>query len=498
MSTGDTKLNESVSTSKGRKKKTKDDYEFLKKDGKDDLGKGSYGYVRLARDKSSGELVAIKIMSKKAIFEYSNKENLKREINIQRSINHPHITRLYNYFEDQDNVYLVLEYCENGSLFHYLRRKKKFPEDESFIYFFQTCLGIDYLHKKKIIHRDLKPENLLLDNECNVKLCDFGWSAEELNKRSTFCGTIDYMAPEMIKNQPHDHRLDIWCLGVLLYEMLHVYAPFKGKTDHEKCQNIARMASLQFDPGVSTEAIDIIRKILKPAPSDRISMESIFKHPFMKKWEKHYQIDIIQYISTGDEDEIKNSIGTQSSNQNPSLGSTSNNAKIITIVDETSPFKYGKDHQDRGITNEVERMMAKLSKQPDNFESNVYNKLEDTYNKKNYAHSTTGDFGGAVNLYKISNEGYRGLNSFGDASTIDSQSGLRAPETLAYDANNDDIARIINRRGGGRKITGGAQISSNNFIKGLKSERSLSHEYSTKFPGPTGGKRAISKSKKKK
>ena len=106
-------------------------------------------------------------MGKKSIFEYSNKENLKREINIQRSINHPHITKLYDYFEDNENVYLVLEYAENGSLFHYLRRKKKFTEDEAFIYFFQTCLGIDYLHKKKIIHRDLKVLFLILSNYFN-------------------------------------------------------------------------------------------------------------------------------------------------------------------------------------------------------------------------------------------------------------------------------------------------------------------------------------------
>lgn len=95
-------------------------------------------------------------MSKKSIFEYSNKENLRREINIQKSIFHPHITRLYNYFEDKENVYLILEYADNGSLFHYLRKRKKFSENEAFVYFFQTCLGIDYLHKRKIIHRDLK------------------------------------------------------------------------------------------------------------------------------------------------------------------------------------------------------------------------------------------------------------------------------------------------------------------------------------------------------
>ncbi len=107
-----------------------------------------------------------------------------------------------HYFEDKENVYLILEFAENGSLFSYLRKKQRFSEIEAFVYFFQTCLGIDYLHKKSIIHRDLKPENLLLDKQGNIKLCDFGWSAEALHnsKRTTYCGTIDYMAPEMIKN----------------------------------------------------------------------------------------------------------------------------------------------------------------------------------------------------------------------------------------------------------------------------------------------------------
>ncbi len=92
-----------------------------------------------------------------------------------------------------------------------------------------------------IIHRDLKPENLLLDENGNIKICDFGWSAEFSNqnqKRTTFCGTIDYMAPEMIQDKSHDHTLDIWCLGVLLYELLHGKAPFKGRNDMEKCKNI--------------------------------------------------------------------------------------------------------------------------------------------------------------------------------------------------------------------------------------------------------------------
>ena len=95
-------------------------------------------------------------MNKKSIFEHSNLENLKREIRIQKKLYHPHILKLYNFFEDKENVYLILEYCENGTLFEYINKKKKLTEKEAFVYFFQTCLGIDYLHKKEIIHRDLK------------------------------------------------------------------------------------------------------------------------------------------------------------------------------------------------------------------------------------------------------------------------------------------------------------------------------------------------------
>lgn len=109
-------------------------------------------------------------------------EYLKREIKIQKRLDHPHIIKLYHTFEDSENVYLVLEYAKNGSLFFYLRKKKKCNEREAFVFFFQTCIGIDYLHKKGILHRDIKPENLLLDEKGNIKLCDFGWCAEVDNE----------------------------------------------------------------------------------------------------------------------------------------------------------------------------------------------------------------------------------------------------------------------------------------------------------------------------
>jgi serine/threonine protein kinase len=110
------------------------------------------------------------------------------------------------------NLYIVLEFCSNGNLYTYIRDKKIIEEEEAFIYFFQTALALEYLHSKNVIHRDIKPENLLLDEGRNVKLSDFGWSAlrsQQKEMRSTYCGTIDYMAPEMVKNSKYDHKVDI-------------------------------------------------------------------------------------------------------------------------------------------------------------------------------------------------------------------------------------------------------------------------------------------------
>lgn len=157
--------------------------------------RGAFGHVELVRFKETGENFAMKTMSKKFIYTYSKPENLRREIKIQKKLDHPHIVKLRYFFEDKDNVYLILEYAENGSLFNLMRKNKKFTEEESFSYFYQTCLGISYLHEKNIIHRDLKPENLVLDQDYGIKICDFGWSAEAQNSqyRTTFCGTVDYM-----------------------------------------------------------------------------------------------------------------------------------------------------------------------------------------------------------------------------------------------------------------------------------------------------------------
>ena len=123
-----------------------------------------------------------------------------------------------------------MEYVSNGSLYNLIKKSHQMPEDKAFKYFIKTLSAVHFLHENNLIHRDLKPENILLSENDDVKLCDFGWCVElSIGNRITFCGTYEYMAPEIIKEVPYNHSIDIWSLGVLLYELLHGYSPFKSK-----------------------------------------------------------------------------------------------------------------------------------------------------------------------------------------------------------------------------------------------------------------------------
>jgi len=317
-----------------QKKKTVDDYELANVPNKttSDLGKGSYGQVKLVKEKGnpSSKLYAMKVISIAQLKAYSSVEYLKNEIKIQKRLDHPHIVKLHHYFQDKENVYLILEYAENNNLFFYLRKKKKLTEREAFFFFSQTCLGIDYLHKKGILHRDLKPENLLLDKQGNIKVCDFGWSAESVGKRNTFCGTVDYMAPEMVQSKPHDFKIDIWSLGVLLYELLHGYPPFRGKTNDEKFQSILDQ-ELKFGEGISAEAQELIASLLRSDPMLRPGFEYIFSHPWIQKFEKEFKMNLKDYIT----DKSKKP-SQRSKSPTPSTTSTPKAAKTTDVSEETN------------------------------------------------------------------------------------------------------------------------------------------------------------------
>lgn len=174
-----------------------------------------------------------------------------------------------------------------GSLADYLNLKSYITEDEAFVYFFQTCLALDYLHNKKIIHRDLKPDNLLMDENGDIKLCDFGWSAilADNERVDRFCGTLDYMvlsvyqAPEVMQGLHYDFAVDIWSLGVILYEMLHGYSLTKTASKNQA----GKPEELIFKKQLSSEVVSLLKAMLASRQEDRITLHLIFRHPWVQK-----------------------------------------------------------------------------------------------------------------------------------------------------------------------------------------------------------------------
>lgn len=219
--------------------------------------------VELAEHKQTGLKFAVKKIDKASLVNKKIKETLLREIKIHSQLRHENIVRLYTSLEDKDFIYLVLEYCDKGNLFHYIRKKKTLSEEESFFFFAQAAAGIYFLHKNGFIHRDIKPENLLLNSDGVLKVCDFGWciGIEQDEQRNTFCGTLEYMAPEMIQNEYHDHTLDVWSLGILLFELFHGNAPFTGPNPKAIGQKILGR-NIKFKKTATKEFRDLVESIL--------------------------------------------------------------------------------------------------------------------------------------------------------------------------------------------------------------------------------------------
>jgi len=147
------------------------------------------------------------------------------------------------------------------------------------------------MHKQGLIHRDIKPENILIKEGNIIKICDFGWcvQSDANNMRNTFCGTLEYMAPEMISNKAHNHTLDIWSLGILLYELVHGKAPFTGSHPREISEKIMK-GTIRFKPGLTDEFKDLVTKILKFDTSERIPLIKVFDHPWVRNFEKKYNL----------------------------------------------------------------------------------------------------------------------------------------------------------------------------------------------------------------
>uniref|UniRef100_A0A3B4Y2E5 non-specific serine/threonine protein kinase n=1 Tax=Seriola lalandi dorsalis TaxID=1841481 RepID=A0A3B4Y2E5_SERLL len=247
------------------------------------LGKGKFGNVYLARERQSKFILALKVLFKKQLEKAGVEHQLRREVEIQSHLRHPNILRLYGYFHDASRVYLILEFAPKGELYSELQRCGNFTEDRSATYIMELADALNYCHSKKVIHRDIKPENLLLGANGELKIADFGWSVHTpSSRRSTLCGTLDYLPPEMIEGKTHDEKVDLWSLGVLCYEFLVGKPPFEAKTHEDTYRRISRVEyTYPAQSNISAGAKDLVARLLKHNPMHRLPIQGVLSHPWV-------------------------------------------------------------------------------------------------------------------------------------------------------------------------------------------------------------------------
>ncbi|KAI4184164.1 MAG: hypothetical protein L6R41_004930 [Letrouitia leprolyta] len=250
------------------------------------LGKGKFGRVYLAKERSTGFVCALKVLHKSELQQGKVEKQVRREIEIHSNLRHPNILRFYGHFHDSKRVFLILEFAGKGELYKHLRRENRFPEWKAAQYIAQMAAALKYLHKKHVMHRDIKPENILVGIHGEIKISDFGWSVHAPNnRRNTMCGTLDYLPPEMIKpgsqENYYNEKVDLWSLGVLTYEFLCGEAPFED-TPVMTQRRIAR-GEMTVPSYVSSEAKDLIHRLLVLDPEKRITLDEVQRHTWIVK-----------------------------------------------------------------------------------------------------------------------------------------------------------------------------------------------------------------------
>jgi len=251
----------------GKKKVTFENFEFLKV-----LGKGTFGKVILCREKSTSHLYAIKILKKEVIIKKDEVEHTLTEKRVLQSTNHPFLISLKYSFTTEDRLCFVMEYVNGGELFFHLNKEKQFSEERTKFYGAEIICAIDYLHKRGVIYRDLKLENLLLDKDGHIKIADFGLCKEDIqwgNFTKTFCGTPEYLAPEVLEDNDYGRSVDWWGVGVVMYEMMVGRLPFYNR-DHDKLFELILMDEVRFPRSISTDAKELLGGLLVKDPLARL------------------------------------------------------------------------------------------------------------------------------------------------------------------------------------------------------------------------------------
>ena len=232
---------------------------------------------------------AMKMLKKADILRLKQVEHIKSEANILSMIEHPFIVNMLAHFQNDNALFMVIEYIQGGELYSHLRREVRFSDEKSKFYSSEIVLAFAYLHSMKIIYRDLKPENLLISGLGHIKITDFGFAKIVEDRTWTLCGTPEYLAPEIIQSKGHGKSVDWWALGVLIYEMLAGYPPFYDENPFGIYQKILS-ANVEYPRHIDQKAKDLIKKLLAPDKAKRLGCIkggpiSVKSHKWYNKWD---------------------------------------------------------------------------------------------------------------------------------------------------------------------------------------------------------------------
>ena len=339
---------------------------------KETIGKGTFSIVKLGINKKTKEKVAIKILKKKKITRKEDIERIEREINILKKLDHINVIKIYKINEDEEKYYIVMEFCENGELFHYIVERQRLNEEEASFFFYQLINGLEYIHSENIVHRDLKPENLLLGKYNILKIIDFGLSnfCEPDNFLETPCGSPCYASPEMVCGDKYNgHLIDIWSTGIILFAMMCGYLPFEDPDNDMLFKKILK-CKIKYPNYLSDMTVDLMKKILVVEPNKRITIQEIKQHPFYLRGkiifaERHYEL--IKEVEKASYKMIKIIKNIKSNTNEESL----NNLAISRWLEENSK-------------EEIFNISTKNDNYIYNSEKNNYNNNFDEYFAKHY------------------------------------------------------------------------------------------------------------------
>jgi len=311
------------------------------------IGKGSFGKVLQVRYKKTGQIFAMKVLNKKTILDRNELDHTRAEKNILMKLTCPFLVRLYYAFQTPDKLYFVMDYVNGGELFYHLQKEKSFTPKRVQFYSAEIALGLEYLHSQGIIYRDLKPENILLTAEGHICMTDFGISKEGLtakdDRTATFCGTPEYLAPEVLEGKGYGKEVDWWSFGTLMFEMFTGLPPFYSEDVQLMYSKIIN-AKLKFPSSIPSEAVNLIECLLKRDPKERLSDPAAIKaHPYFAKinWDKLNKKEISPpYVPPVKSEMSTDMIDPSFTREDASLGETGTTELSQTDQESFGGFTY--------------------------------------------------------------------------------------------------------------------------------------------------------------